>query len=106
MDEAEAGFGVDELGAGPDEPLLPGAEEDGQIGSPQPVVRLGDGGAELLGGADVVGGALLVLGALLLLGAVLVSVGVGVAVRVGVELEVGWPICWVVGIGSTGLPLR
>ena len=104
-----AGLVADPLEVGPGEPLPLGAEVDGQIGSPQLELWLGEGGgAELVGGADVVGAAL-VLGGALVVGAVLVSVGVGVAVRVGAELELGalpWVICWVVGSGCTGLPLR
>ena len=102
-----AGLVADPLEVGPDEPLPLGAEVDGQIGSPQLELWLGEGGAELVGGADVVGAAL-VLGGALVVGAVLVGVGVGVAVRVGAELDgaLPWVICWVVGSGITGLPLR
>ena len=98
-----------ELDGDPGGVVEPDAERDGQIGSPQLELWLGDGTAELLGGADVLGAVLLgavLLGAVLL-GAVLVSVGVGEALEV-VAVADGWdcPICWVVGIGNTGLPLR
>ena len=103
--EAGAAFVLGELVAGPGDLLGLVAVPDGQIGSPQLELWLGDGGAELLGGADVVGTALL-LGAVLL-GAVLVWVGVAEALEVvGVADGCDCPTCWVVGIGATGLPSR
>lgn len=89
---------------------LDGAD-DGQTGRPQLVLGVADGTADVLGGAtDVLvgGGAEELVGAAEVLGGVLDTVGVGVELKLlgGGAEYCGWPICWVVGSGCTGLPLR